>query len=208
MHIYTVKNIKHIIFDLGGVLLDIDYNKTENALKKLGIKNVVFSKKSQDNLFNLIETGKISKKEFIDKLLSFSTTKKREEIIAAWNSILINLPKERIKLLKNLKNKFSIFLLSNTNEIHINGLKNLLGENDYNEFINLFDKIYYSHIIGIRKPSKEAFYLILEENNLNKKNVLFIDDSSQHIKSANNIGINTYHIKNEDVLSIFPDIIQ
>jgi len=208
VHIYTVKNIKHIIFDLGGVLLDIDYNKTENALKKLGIKNVVFSKKSQDNLFNLIETGKISKKEFIDKLLSFSTTKKREEIIAAWNSILINLPKERIKLLKNLKNKFSIFLLSNTNEIHINGLKNLLGENDYNEFINLFDKIYYSHIIGIRKPSKEAFYLILEENNLNKKNVLFIDDSSQHIKSANNIGINTYHIKNEDVLSIFPDIIQ
>tara|TARA_B100000609_G_C17184963_1_gene419217 strand:+ start:105 stop:716 length:612 start_codon:yes stop_codon:yes gene_type:complete len=203
-----VKNIKHIIFDLGGVLLDIDYNKTEDALKKLGIKNVVFSKKSQDNLFNLIETGKISKKEFIDKLLSFSTTKKREEIIAAWNSILINLPKERIKLLKNLKNKFSIFLLSNTNEIHINGLKNLLGENDYNEFINLFDKIYYSHIIGIRKPSKEAFYLILEENNLNKKNVLFIDDSSQHIKSANNIGINTYHIKNEDVLSIFPDIIQ
>ena len=208
MHIYTVKNIKHIIFDLGGVLLDIDYKKTEDALKKLGIKNVVFSKKSQDNLFNLIETGKISKKEFIDKLLSFSTTKKREEIIAAWNSILINLPKERIKLLKNLKNKFSIFLLSNTNEIHINGLKNLLGENDYNEFINLFDKIYYSHIIGIRKPSKEAFYLILEENNLNKKNVLFIDDSSQHIKSANNIGINTYHIKNEDVLSIFPDIIQ
>ena len=208
MHIYTVKNIKHIIFDLGGVLLDIDYNKTEDALKKLGIKNVVFSKKSQDNLFNLIETGKISKKEFIDKLLSFSTTKKREEIIAAWNSILINLPKERIKLLKNLKNKFSIFLLSITNEIHINGLKNLLGENDYNEFINLFDKIYYSHIIGIRKPSKEAFYLILEENNLNKKNVLFIDDSSQHIKSANNIGINTYHIKNEDVLSIFPDIIQ
>jgi len=208
VHIYTVKNIKHIIFDLGGVLLDIDYKKTEDALKKLGIKNVVFSKKSQDNLFNLIETGKISKKEFIDKLLSFSTTKKREEIIAAWNSILINLPKERIKLLKNLKNKFSIFLLSNTNEIHINGLKNLLGENDYNEFINLFDKIYYSHIIGIRKPSKEAFYLILEENNLNKKNVLFIDDSSQHIKSANNIGINTYHIKNEDVLSIFPDIIQ
>ena len=208
MHIYTVKNIKHIIFDLGGVLLDIDYKKTEDALKKLGIKNVVFSKKSQDNLFNLIETGKISKKEFIDKLLSFSTTKKREEIIAAWNSILINLPKERIKLLKNLKNKFSIFLLSNTNEIHINGLKNLLGENDYNEFINLFDKIYYSHIIGIRKPSKEAFYLILEENNLNKKNVLFIDDSPQHIKSANNIGINTYHIKNEDVLSIFPDIIQ
>lgn len=208
MHIYTVKNIKHIIFDLGGVLLDIDYKKTEDALKKLGIKNVVFSKKSQDNLFNLIETGKISKKEFIDKLLSFSTTKKREEIIAAWNSILINLPKERIKLLKNLKNKFSIFLLSNTNEIHINGLKNLLGENDYNEFINLFDKIYYSHIIGIRKPSKEAFYLILEENNLNKKNVLFIDDSPQHIKSADNIGINTYHIKNEDVLSIFPDIIQ
>ena len=85
MHIYTVKNIKHIIFDLGGVLLDIDYKKTEDALKKLGIKNVVFSKKSQDNLFNLIETGKISKKEFIDKLLSFSTTKKREEIIAAWN---------------------------------------------------------------------------------------------------------------------------
>ena len=208
MHIYRVKNIKHIIFDLGGVLLDIDYKKTEDALKKLGIKNVVFSKKSQDNLFNLIETGKISKKEFIDKLLSFSNTKKREEIIEAWNSILINLPKERIKLLKNLKNKFSIFLLSNTNEIHINGLKNLLGENDYNEFINLFNKIYYSHIIGIRKPSKEAFYLILEENNLNKKNVLFIDDSPQHIKSADNIGINTYHIKNEDVVSIFPDIIQ
>ena len=206
-----MKNIKSIIFDLGGVLLNISYQNTIDEFEKLGVDNssAFYSKKSQTNIFNLLETGEISENELIREIQSSCKSATRKQIIFAWNSMLLDLPKNRTNLLKNLKEKYQLFLLSNTNSIHIKEFKSRLGEVKYSKFYNLFDKVYYSHEIGVRKPHSEAFGLVLDENNLKEKEVLFIDDSPQHIEGAKELGIHTYHLKdNEEITTVFPDIVQ
>jgi len=205
-----MKKIKSIIFDLGGVLLNISYQNTINEFKKLGIENSssFYSKKLQSNIFNLLETGKISEDEFVSKIKKNCKNATEKEIIFAWNQMLLDLPGNRISLLKKLKTEYNIFLLSNTNSIHIKEFENKLGGEKYSGFYSLFDKVYYSHQIGHRKPNLEAFQLILEENKLNTEEVLFIDDSPHHIEGAKKLGIQTYYLKEgEDVISLFPDII-
>ena len=204
-----MKNIKTIIFDLGAVLLNINYQLTLIEFAKLGVKNAdsFYSNKVQTNLFNEIETGKISADIFLKSLQKETENASTNEVRNAWNSMLLDLPKERIELLKKLKQDFPIYLLSNTNCIHISEFRKKLGETKYQEFYNLFDKVYYSHEIGFRKPNKEAFQLILDENNIKANEVLFIDDSPQHIEGAKNLGIKTYHLKDgEEVTTLFPDI--
>ena len=206
-----MKNIKSIIFDLGGVLLNISYQNTIDEFEKLGVDNssAFYSKKSQTNIFNLLETGEVSENELIREIQSSCKSATRKQIIFAWNSMLLDLPKNRTNLLENLKEKYQIFLLSNTNAIHIKELKIRLGEVKYSKFYNLFNKVYYSHEIGVRKPHSEAFRLVLNENNLEEKEVLFIDDSPQHIGGAKELGIHTYHLKdNEEITTVFPDIVQ
>ena len=206
-----MKNIKSIIFDLGGVLLNISYQNTIDEFEKLGVDNscAFYSKKSQTNIFNLLETGEISENELIREIQSSCKSATRKQIIFAWNSMLLDLPKNRTNLLENLKEKYQLFLLSNTNSIHIKEFKSRLGEVKYSKFYNLFDKVYYSHEIGFRKPNKEAFQLILDENNLKANEVLFIDDSPQHIEGANKLGIQTHHLSDtEEVTALFPDIIR
>ena len=206
-----MKKIKYIIFDLGAVLLNIDYQKTIDGFKKLGVKNAskFYSKKTQKNIFDLLECGKISEQRFIDKFQEKYDKASYAEIISAWNALLLDLPQSRVNLLKKIRKKYDIFLLSNTNSIHINEFRKQIGETKYIEFYNLFKKVYYSYEIGFRKPNKEAFQIILNENNMNPREVLFVDDSPQHIKGASLLGIQTYHLKdNEEVSSVLPDIIQ
>ena len=206
-----MKKIKYIIFDLKYVLLNIDYQKTIDGFKKLGVKNAskFYSKKTQKNIFDLLECGKISEQRFIDKFQEKYDKASYAEIISAWNALLLDLPQSRVNLLKKIRKKYDIFLLSNTNSIHINEFRKQIGETKYIEFYNLFKKVYYSYEIGFRKPNKEAFQIILNENNMNPREVLFVDDSPQHIKGASLLGIQTYHLKdNEEVSSVLPDIIQ
>lgn len=204
-----MKNIKTIIFDLGAVLLNINYQLTIIEFAKLGVKNAdsFYSKEAQKNLFNEIETGKISADSFLKLLQKETKNASKNDVRNAWNAMLLDLPKERIELLKKLKQDFPIYLFSNTNSIHISEFRKKIGETKYHEFYNLFDKVYYSHEIGFRKPNKEAFHLILDENNLNADEVLFIDDSPQHIEGAKNLGIKTYYLKDgEEVTTLLPDI--
>ena len=203
-----MKKIKSIIFDLGAVLLNISYQKTIEEFDKLGIKNssTFYSKKSQTNIFNLLETGKITKSDFIKEIQKHCTTATDSQIIYAWNAMLLDLPLHRVELLKQLKKDFNLYLLSNTNSIHITEFENKIGSKQYKEFYQLFDKVYYSHKIGHRKPNAEAFQLIIEENNLITEEILFIDDSPQHIEGAKKLGIKTYHLlDDEDVITLFPD---
>ena len=204
-----MKNINAIIFDLGAVILNINYQKTIEEFKKLGVENPasLYSKKTQTNLFDQLEIGKITKDHFLQEMQKKTNNASFSQIKNAWNSMLLDLPENRIKLIGELRKKYQIYLLSNTNIIHINKFKKKIGEKKYNKFYNLFDKVYYSHIIGFRKPDKEAFFLILRNHNLNPKKVLFIDDSPQHIIGAQNIGINTHHLKShQDITTLFPDI--
>jgi HAD superfamily hydrolase (TIGR01509 family) len=203
-----MKKIKSIIFDLGAVLLNISYQKTIEEFDKLGIKNsyTFYSKKLQTNIFNLLETGEISESDFIKEIQKHCTESTNTQILYAWNAMLLDLPLHRVELLKQLKKDFNLYLLSNTNSIHITEFENKIGSKQYKEFYQLFDKVYYSHKIGHRKPNAEAFQLIIEENNLIAEEILFIDDSPQHIEGAKKLGIKTYHLlDDEDVITLFPD---
>ncbi len=205
-----MKNVKAIIFDLGAVILNINYQNTIDEFKKLGVKNPnsFYSKKTQTHLFNQIETGKISQKEFLLQLQKETSDASIQQVKNAWNAMLLDLPEERIKLLKSLNQNYAIFLLSNTNALHICEFKKKLGKKEYTEFYNLFDKVYYSHKIGFRKPQAEAFTIILNQNKLVAHEVLFIDDSPQHIEEAKKLGIQADHLQdNEDLTNLFPDIV-
>ena len=203
----NLNGIKNIIFDLGGVILDIDYNLTVKAFEGIGIPNFKeqYSKMSQSNLFDNIETGKISPEEFrnlIRKVAKkeFSDT----QIDTAWNALILHLPQHRIELLKKLGTEYRIFLLSNTNKIHYDDYSVIIKrENGIEGLEPLFEKTYLSHEMGLRKPDPEIFQAVLNENNLVPKETLFIDDSPQHITSAKTLGIVAYHLENEDIGDLF-----
>ena len=136
-----MKNIQSIIFDLGGVLLNISYQNTIDEFKKLGIDNSssFYSKKEQNNTFKQLECGEITREEFIRKIRKQCNDSTPKQILFAWNDMLLDLPKNRINLLNNLKEKYQIFLLSNTNEIHITKFRTIISEEKYDEFYNLFN---------------------------------------------------------------------
>ena len=194
-----MEGVKNIIFDLGGVILNIDYSAPQRAFKALGIDNIdnLYSKQSQSTLFDKLETGKINEKEFVAEIQKLTSQPiSYHDIIDAWNSILLNFPLRRLQILQQLQLHYNIYLLSNTNEIHERAFNLLLQQTcGYPTLAVFFDKIYLSHRIGIRKPNTDAFELILNEKKLKKEETLFIDDSIQHIEAAKNFGLKTIHIK-------------
>ena len=203
----NLNGIKNIIFDLGGVILDIDYNLTVKAFEGIGIPNFKeqYSKMSQSNLFDNIETGKISPVEFRDLIREVAQkTISDAEIDTAWNALILHLPQYRIEILKNLQVNYRLFLLSNTNKIHYDDYSEVIKrENGIEGLEPLFEKTYLSHEMGLRKPDPEIFQVVLSENNLVPKETLFIDDSPQHIASAKTLGIVAYHLENEDIGDLF-----
>jgi len=203
----NLNGIKNIVFDLGGVILDIDYNLTVKAFENLGIPNFKeqYSKMSQSNLFDNIETGKIRPEEFRDLIRKVAEKELTDaEIDGAWNALILHLPQHRIDILKKLKPKYRLFLLSNTNKIHYDDYSEVIKrENGIDGLEPLFEKTYLSHEMGLRKPDPEIFKVVLNENNLVAEETLFIDDSPQHIESARTLGIVAYHLENEDIGDLF-----
>ena len=205
-----MKKCKAIIFDLGAVILNINYQNTIDEFTKLGVKNAAtfYSKKIQTDLFNQIETGMISSNEFLKALQKETNNANIKQLEKAWNAMLIDLPEERLQLIKKLKKNHTIYLLSNTNVIHINAFKKQLGNKRWLAFIKLFDKIYLSHELGLRKPDVKIFEHVLKEQKLKAEEVFFIDDSPQHIAGAKKLGIHCHHLlDDEDIIALFPDTI-
>ena len=205
-----MKKYKAIIFDLGAVILNINYQNTIDEFTKLGVKNAstFYSKKVQTNLFNQIEKGMISSNEFLKALQKETNNANIAQVEQAWNAMLLDLPEKRLQLIKNLKNNHIIYLLSNTNAIHIDAFKKQLGNKKWLAFCELFDKMYLSHELGLRKPDIQIFEYILKEQKLKAEEVFFIDDSPQHIAGAKKLGIHCHHLlDNEDIITLFPDII-
>ncbi len=206
-----MSGIKNVIFDLGGVILNLNYQATINSFRELGISNFdnLYSQKQQSELFNNFEKGIISSKTFIAEIQKINNLKD-QQIINAWNAMLLDLPVPRLKFIYNLKKDYKIFLLSNTNEIHIECFENQLIKNNQLElFKGCFDKIYYSSRIKDRKPNVSCFNKVITENNLNPIETLFIDDSIQHVNGAKKLGIKTHLVKqNSSIIDQFPDIIQ
>jgi len=186
--------IKNIIFDLGGVILDLEYIRTTSAFIDLGIKDFdkIYSQKLQQHFFDDFEKGNITATQFrkevkkhLDSIVS------DDSIDAAWNAMLLTIPPSRIELLKQIQNKYRIFLLSNTNEIHIKAFQEIL-KRDFGKdiLIEVFEKCYYSSMVRLRKPEPEIFNYVIEQNNLKLSDTLFIDDSIQHVMGALEVGLN------------------
>jgi glucose-1-phosphatase len=190
--------IKNIIFDFGGVLINLDYQRTYNAFKELGIADIktAFSPASQQELFDKLEKGLIEPGVFYEELRKISSVEMEDsQIVKAWNAMLLDFPIERIQMLRELKKKYRLFLLSNTNIIHYDEyFNNLFKEHQLNIFEDLFEKTYFSHQLGLRKPESEIFKLVLNENKLEAAETLFIDDVLSNIEPAANLGINTLHL--------------
>lgn len=190
-----IKNIRHIIFDLGGVLLNIDYLLTEQAFVALGFDDFAarYSQLQQTSLFDDFEKGVITQEAFIDAIKSMMPQSINDaQITAAWNAMLLDFPLRRLQILQQLQLHYNLFLLSNTNEIHEAKFNELLKQQTGFPGLGVFfDKVYYSHRIGMRKPDKAIFKFILQQHDLDAAQTLFIDDSPQHIEAARDLGIQT-----------------
>lgn len=194
-----IQGVKHIIFDLGGVLLNIDYSLTEKAFIEAGITNfpVLYSQLQQTSVFDKFETGLITREEFIQAMQAASPIPVSEQqIIAAWNAMILDYPLRRLQILQQLRLYYDLFLLSNTNEIHEEAFNSELMRSHGMPNIGVFfDKVYLSHRVGMRKPMKEIFERVLSDNGLKAAETLFIDDSPQHIAAAKEAGIQTIYLE-------------
>ena len=188
--------IKNIIFDMGGVLYNIDYNLTADAFKKLGFTNfeAMYSQFTADEVFEKLETGQITPNEFYTIIqqksdVEISTT----QIKNAWNAMLLGFRTTAINHLVEIKNSYRIFLLSNTHAIHLESVYedyDMLGQAI--GYDDLFEQAWYSHKVGFRKPNEDIYEFILKEAGLNAEETLFIDDSFNNIETAKALGIQTH----------------
>lgn len=203
-------SIKNIIFDLGGVVLNIDYNATAEAFRNLGLKDFdeLYSQAQQTNLFDDFEKGLCSTPYFINALLNYLPAgTSANKVVAAWNAMILEFPQENLELLQKLKTTHRTFLLSNTNEIHIQcfnrALERASGEKSLAPY---FEKVYFSCDMKMRKPDPEIFEKVCDENHLIKSETLFIDDTERHIQGARSAGLETRLLcKGEKLFEVMND---
>jgi glucose-1-phosphatase len=193
------KQIKNIIFDYGGVILNIDFQKSIKAFAEMGLSNPteLLSLYANAPLFDNLEKGKINPAQFHNELKTlFQETVSDEMLNVAWNALLLDMPQKRIEFLKYLKPKYRTFLLSNSNVIHYDCyLKKLQSENHVNSFEDLFEKAYFSFDLGMRKPDVEIFLHVLNQHHLFPEKTLFIDDSKTNTDAASALGMQVLELK-------------
>lgn len=181
------KNVKNIIFDLGGVLLDIDAERSINAFKKLGMDDLILPGgwDYRHEVFLEMEHGKMSENQFYEGIRSLLPNHTSdEEIDQAWCAMLVDFEPGKIELLRNLREEYQLYLFSNTNSIHIRHFHHLFRKKFGHSISDLFVKDYYSSEMQLRKPSLESFQYVLEDAKINPEETLFIDDSKANVESA------------------------
>ena len=194
--------IDTIIFDFGDIFINLDKEATPLALKKLGLKEW----NSNLDALNLdFEKGKISETEFILGFQNYIPNASIHQIREAWNAILLDFPLYRLEFLQMLSQKYRLFLLSNTDSIHIERFQHKAGISFYRDFYQCFEKVYFSFELGMRKPDPAIFEFLIKEHNLLPKNTLFVDDNLQNIESAEKLGLQVWHLQKgeEDVKDLF-----
>ena len=198
------KNIKNIVFDLGGVLVDLDFKAAINGLQKAGFANVKEQLQTlhQGGIFQKFELGEMSADEFRTAIRENSTVELTdEEVDKLWNAMLLEIPREKLELILDLRGKYMVYLLSNTNSIHWDYVcKNAFNYrgfrvNDY------FEETFLSYEMHLAKPDKAIYEKVLQDANLLAEETLFIDDSEANCKAAEEVGIHAHHYHIGDDLS-------
>lgn len=192
--------VEAVIFDLGGVLINLDYQRTEAAFVALGLSNFneTYSQMQQTDLFDRFETGKVSPFHFINRLLDqLPAGSNGNQVVHAWNAMILDFPKQRLDWLKTFREKSGkkLFLLSNTNALHMDAVRRSLEQTvGHQRLEDYFDRVYLSHEMGMRKPNPEIFIRVCDEQGLNPASTLFIDDSPQHVEGAIKAGLQAVHL--------------
>jgi FMN phosphatase YigB (HAD superfamily) len=189
------KEVEHIIFDLGGVLLNIDMTRIVNGFGRILYPNEEAGVYVRQKLVPDYETGRISTNEFLAYLETHLKSEfDRNEVINVWNSIFLDFPKERLDMLDELKKNYQVHLLSNINDMHADQFETRF-KNWFNEDPRkYFHKFFYSHQIGKRKPDVDTFVWVAREINSDPTKILFIDDLEENILGAKNAGLNAEHL--------------
>lgn len=200
--------IKNIIFDFGGVLYRIRYQNIPEAFARCGIPHFeeIYSKQHQNDVMDQYEEGLISTEEFRQYIRSLASRPiTDQEIDDCWNAILLGFPKEHEQMLEKVSQHYNLYLFSNTNQLNYEEFRaDMRAQFGYDLFDRYFKRCYFSQLMHIRKPKAEGFNKILEDNHLNPKETLFIDDSPQHLAGARACGLHALHLQDGmDVTELF-----
>lgn len=193
-----LQNIDYIIFDLGGVLYDVDYHATIEKLNTISQTDfsLFFSQKQQESIVDSFETGKTDENSFFESIGERCQKPcEKEALIEAWNSMLLGFRKSSVDFIQEIQGKMPIYLFSNNNETHYKAIEREVGKQEMDAFNGFFTSTYYSHTFGYRKPHVYSFLKLLEQEKLAPSRGLFIDDSSQHIAGAIQSGLEAKLLK-------------
>ena len=186
-------------------MLNLDIKLSVKAFADLsGLKEKeIYSKFLEEEWSYAFEKGEIDAQSFRNEIRkSFQVDLLDGQIDKAWNAMLLDLPISRLQLVANLKGKYQLFVLSNTNAIHVEVFNEMAAaSSNGGTMTDYFDKIYYSHELGMRKPDKEIFTHVINRNNLIPQETLFIDDMESNIIGARSVGLRTVHLSDQDYLT-------
>lgn len=194
--------INSIIFDFGDVFINLDKQATVNGLNKLGLTEW---NEDMNNLNIQFETGKITRDDFLQGIQKQIPQASTIEIMEAWNAILLDFPLYRLEFLQMLSKKYRLFLLSNTDAIHIETFEQKSGTTFYSDFYQCFEQVYFSFEIEMRKPNLEIFNYVLNKHELQAKRTLFVDDKKENTDAAAQLGFQVWNLQvgQEDVVDLF-----
>jgi len=199
--------IRNIVFDLGGVLLNInpllsliEFEKTSGISKE-----ELLLKFASEELFKKFETGSLNTAQFRSNLCRIMNTRVSDsEIDRIWNKLILDIPLHRVELLQELRKNYRVFLLSNTNSIHFDFYTREFNEKYGFPMTDLFERLFLSHEIGIHKPDAGIYTFVLENAQIHASETVFIDDSIANVEAAEQLGISGIHISNgQDVTAFF-----
>lgn len=199
--------IRNIIFDLGGVLLDLDKDRSINSFVKLGwnADDVRYVEQNGLAVFGSLETGAEQPAQFRDKIrTTLPGHPTDQEIDDAWNAMLLGFAPGIIEYLDLLRPAYNLYLLSNTNTLHQRRFRGIFYTAYGYLFDDLFVKTYYSHEIGYRKPDPRTYLKVIREESLNRKETLFVDDTSENTEAAEILGLQVLLIKPGTLLDVLP----
>jgi putative hydrolase of the HAD superfamily len=192
-------NIKNIIFDLGKVLLNLDFNASIAAFQKLGLKTDVLDNKQaySDPVFYELEVGKVTPEEFCNRVRKVLNNQNATDlqIEDAWFAMILDIPANRVKVVQELSKNYNVYLFSNTNKIHIDRLHRAFKAEHGIDFPSLFVKDYYSHEIHERKPDLSSYKKVIDLSGINPEESIFIDDLEKNIIGAQQSGLKTFWLK-------------
>ena len=195
--------IKNIVFDFGDIFINLDKLAVFKHMARFGFTALT---PELDTLAKDYEMGLMSSERYVAALHDIFPKADAERIIRAWNSIILDFPQYRLDFIENLRkeNNYRLFLLSNTNDLHITYIKETMGITRYNRFKACFEQFYLSHEIHMRKPNADIYKYVLAENELHANETFFIDDTPENTESAALLGINTWNLKvgQEDVIEL------